>query len=770
MGILDRLAGMFAPTVPSLLQVESRALDVGLSSLDRDEAEVLKAMQVAPSQTGLQLLGSIKAGQSPRRGTAELMLAYSRLPHLRSVVGRIAQAVGQVQWKIYRVPSMKTRMQLRSAMHAVRKSVFSTDQAVELERHEFLDLMQRFNPEMGGVAGRKLMQIHSDLKGDSFSIIERKGIDVGHPVELWPIAPQCVTLSSKVDGPFEVQYRSGRILVPRERMLYIRELDPFDPFGRGSGIGESLADELDSDEFASKHLKSWFLNRGIPSMLIGIEGIEDDEVKVARQDWEDRNRGPLRNNRVHFHNGKMNAVRLDDKFSDMQIVDLRKFAMQVVRETYNVPPELVGHLDNSNRATIEEALAIMAILIVQPRLEVMRTEMQAQLIPLYADGDQLVIDYEDPIPADRRSVLEASKAAEWALSMNEWRGLQGFGPLEGGDDLHMVNGAMINVSSKDTADVVTLNELTLGIQRLGGIGDIDGLNALRTALATRLGTSLSPVDALIAPTNAPQPGEAASGKDADEVAVLKVFSRKSLTTAGVEEVVQEINREILSKQMTPVETTTVNFFGEDMTEELSKSWSRASEPVLNFLAQFSSERIKMINNTTREEIRKTLISSVGASESIPTIARKIREQVDGMTAGRAKTIARTEVNRAANFAREHAMVNESWPNKRWVTQMDGRERKAHREMNGQVVPVGRAFTAPSGAKARYPGAFPSASLNINCRCTIVAAREQKSIDDVTVWRSFDRQLARHEKMMEDAFVRGLREQEAALLRRLERFT
>src|SRR5574337_403028 len=207
-----------------------------------------------------------------------------------------------------------------------------------------------------------------------------------------------------------------------------------------------------------------------------------------------------------------------------------------------------------------------------------------------------------------------------------------------------------------------------------------------------------------------------------------------------------------------------------MTDELAeKAWKPTAQDVVDFLANFSARRIKWINDTTRTRIQEILIQGVAAGDRVPTIARRLREEFDGMTRGRARLIARTEVYTAANFAREQAMRNEGWPFKRWVTTVDGRERRAHREMNGQTVPVDKAFTAPSGAKAQYPGGFRSAALNVNCRCTVAAERHGKSFDEVAVWRAFDREAARHEQRMERAFVAGLREQEAAVLRRLERF-
>ena len=53
----------------------------------------------------------------------------------------------------------------------------------------------------------------------------------------------------------------------------------------------------------------------------------------------------------------------------MTFTELRSFERDAIIQTFNVPPELVGVIENSNRATIEAALTIMAIQVIVPRLE-----------------------------------------------------------------------------------------------------------------------------------------------------------------------------------------------------------------------------------------------------------------------------------------------------------------------------------------------------------------------------------------------------------------
>lgn len=62
-----------------------------------------------------------------------------------------------------------------------------------------------------------------------------------------------------------------------------------------------------------------------------------------------------------------------------------------------------------------------------PRLEMWRSTLQAQLIPQYGDG--LVIEYESPVNSDKEFHLRAAQVMPSALSVDEWRTLQGLPPL-----------------------------------------------------------------------------------------------------------------------------------------------------------------------------------------------------------------------------------------------------------------------------------------------------------------------------------------------------
>ena len=106
-------------------------------------------------------------------------------------------------------------------------------------------------------------------------------------------------------------------------------------------------------------------------------------------------------------------------------------------QVFGIPPELLGILNNSNRATIESADYLFSRWVVAPRMEFLRSQLQERLIPEY--DDRLVLDFVSPVAEDREHMLEASKAAPWSLKVDEWRVLQGQEPLD--DDagqIHMM--------------------------------------------------------------------------------------------------------------------------------------------------------------------------------------------------------------------------------------------------------------------------------------------------------------------------------------------
>jgi phage portal protein BeeE len=213
-------------------------------------------------------------------------------------------------------------------------------------------------------------------------------------------------------------------------VIWLRDIDPSNPYGRGAGVAESLGDELETDEYAAKYLKAWFFNNATPSMLVSFEtNATTKQLEEARDKWEQSHRGVHNAHRAHFAAGKMNAVKLDTSFRDQQLLELRRMHRDTVIQVFGVPPEAVGVIENSNRATIDGAGYMYAIGVEHPRCEFLRSELAHQLLPKFKGGDAALLECELSTPQDQTRRLEVMKAQPAGFLLNEFRCEAGYDPL-----------------------------------------------------------------------------------------------------------------------------------------------------------------------------------------------------------------------------------------------------------------------------------------------------------------------------------------------------
>ena len=165
----------------------------------------------------------------PDRNTQEFLATYARSPRL-SPVTKIATDLSNVPGKLFRVAANGDKD--------------------EITDHPFLDFMARPNP-LPFMTRSALWKVHETylmIKGEGAAIIERDA--AGYPVELWPIPPHWMTDIPRLDFPYYIiRSRDGlQMTVPIEDVFLVRQLNPLDPYGRGLGDAEAVADEIETDE------------------------------------------------------------------------------------------------------------------------------------------------------------------------------------------------------------------------------------------------------------------------------------------------------------------------------------------------------------------------------------------------------------------------------------------------------------------------------------------------------------------------------------------
>lgn len=413
--------------------------------------KIARAMaRVGLGEVFSQLVSPLNTGGAPpRRGTREFLVAYNDMPHLRAIVNKIGKAVSTTCWHLYisrdgqgvPVPPSRrllnapyeTRQNLRQRM--MRRAYTQTGGLTEVMDHPLLNMLEEGNSQLLGASALQTTQTHMELVGEAFWLLERNVL--GTPVAYWPLPPDWVTaLPTKANPYYVVQFGNVKEVVPATEIIRFVDPDPSNPYGRGSGISRCLADELETDEFAAKHLRNYFLNSARPEFIVVGQNLSPQDTQRLQERWEQRNKGFMNAFRAHFINRQVEIKTLTPSFESMQFTNIRKQERDIIQQTFGIPPEKLGILSASNRSTIAAADVFWRNDIIMPRLELLRAVLQKFLVPMY--DERLILDFDLPQVMDEEFRLSVMAKAPWAHYVNEWRALSGHDDLGEKGDVLMV--------------------------------------------------------------------------------------------------------------------------------------------------------------------------------------------------------------------------------------------------------------------------------------------------------------------------------------------
>lgn len=167
-------------------------------------------------------------------------------------------------------------------------------------------------------------------------------------------------------------------------------------------------------------------------------------------------------------------------------------------------------------------------------------------------------------------------------------------------------------------------------------------------------------------------------------------------------------------------------YGETVIREVGERYTFQTNFETNhYIQQTSADLIRNVNDYTKSRIRAQFAESFNAGETVEQFKERVIAVFQEADTVRAQRIATTESTRVTGYASDEALSQAGVDYKQWLTTLDGHERSAHHNLNGQVVPVEGKFEI-NGQSADHPGGFPTAGMNINCRCGMCAAFPQDS--------------------------------------------
>lgn len=358
-----------------------------VSTLTNMARRTVNAAPVPFSSSRTSLASDLFGAGSPAPNAQRAYDAHGAVGTLFAIVGQIATKVSTTEWHLYRKATVRDK-----------------DSRQEVLDHGFLTVWNMPNDFYTGDLFRETVQMHLDLVGEGFIILNKLGNIV---LEMWPVRPDRM-----VPVKHPTRYLTGWIYkgpdnedVPLtlDQVIQIKYPNPDDPY-RGRGPVQTVLADIDAARYSAEWNKNFFVNGARPGGIITVDyRMGDDEFKQFVKRWRQQHQGVANAHRVAVLE---NAQWQDTNFSmaDMQFVELRNLPRELIREAFAYPKPMLGTVDDVNRANAEAGKEIMAEGQTIPRLARWKSVVNTFLLPQFANGKALELDFDDPTPVNHEAV------------------------------------------------------------------------------------------------------------------------------------------------------------------------------------------------------------------------------------------------------------------------------------------------------------------------------------------------------------------------------
>jgi len=358
---------------------------------------------------------------SPDMTTFKKMKAYGELGWLYSAINAVVDETAAIELSLFQLKNGEME---------------------PVESHVMLDLLFRVNAFQSHREFLKLHQIYKETAGESFWFLER-GTNNPKPTdeikEMWQLRPDLVDIVPDKDNFIKgYVYRAGAGQVLRflpHEVIHFKYPNPTDPYRGLSPLG-AAALAVDTDTFASKWNRNFYFNSARPDAVIeAAEELSDEQFKRLQTEWDSAIGGLDNAHRTRLLEKGLKYKIVNPSQKDMDFFNQRKMSRDEIMGVWRVPKSKVGITDDVNRANAEETSKVFTKDVIKPKMQDLVDTLNEFLVPFF--GDNLILDFEDPVADDREKTIEEYKAGhnKW-LTINEIRQAEGMEPMDGGDVLY----------------------------------------------------------------------------------------------------------------------------------------------------------------------------------------------------------------------------------------------------------------------------------------------------------------------------------------------
>jgi HK97 family phage portal protein len=669
---------------------------------------------------GFDVLKSVLGGSGMSQ--SRMLESYGKSLYVFACVSKIAQKTASIDLELFRIVNKA----------GDTKQVFV---------HEALDLIYRPNPFQTKGEFFERWMINKKLTGEAFILKVRDG--GGRVVELWNLRPDLMRVlrdeRAFVKG-YEFTTSRGVTLFKPEDIIHDAYPSPLDDWGGMSPLRSAEA-RVDTEEFASRYQRNFFLNNARPDFILTSERkIGPDQKEEMKRSFEKRHQGPDKGGKGAFLEGGLSYQQVSISQREMDYIESMKYTRDDILVAFQVPKPIVAITDDVNLANAKTAMEIFLAETIKPEIVRITEKLNEHLVyPQW--GEIYYLDFVDPVPSNDREMAELQeiKIRSGVMLINEAREEWGMEPVVGGWSLRqpvsqvVVGGLPQNGPKKAKAD--TRQKVFAGRGNAVKILEIkeEVKRTMYKALKAEAEAASEPMQRPLVPaeirrdyaevTNKSIDLKGGSLKDAllefaadQEMRLLAATGIDSGKAKAVEKGVLD-DLKAWAKEEAKLAASFVLPFVRSFAEEAGEDALQVIAPAETFSPSATLEKLikqrakefgKGTTATTVEAVSGTLAEGIAEGEGIAALRGRVRAVFEEFPAWRAELIARTEATAANNAGFQDAYRQSGVANaKEWIATMDARTRDEHAALDGQIVPLDKTF----GNGLPYPS-------EPNCRCVL----------------------------------------------------
>lgn len=627
---------------------------------------------------------------------------------------------------------------------------------VAIDSDPLLELLNNPNPYQDGKQFMWLTAGYLLAVGESFWVLN----DAKNPTEMVVYNPAKVVMKfddSNMLSGYEFLLANGqRRVVEKDLVVFLSMPDLKNPL-RGSGIMNSVAQAVDSDNYMQEYFRTFFYNNATPGGVLETESeeLDDAQGKQLLKSFEARHLGRKKQHRLAILTHGLKYKPTESSFKDLEMSMSNDSVRDRILSAFRVPKSVLGITTDVNLASAQAVERSFMFYAVLPKLLMIESQINQRLVSKFTESRNMYFEFQNPVVEDAKIQAEtrAININSGVRTADEYRAEDGLQGLGAGADAQLVVdntqkrlqkslneriNSKKSLSNKDKylqeVEKTVMEEARKIVKKQmdakkKGMAEVQEKTFqgpfTEEMVAEYHQKKLNSVET----TEKNFSSAVLSFKMKEWKAIEKQLVGKSKRTKAIDIIYDEAQQADLFSALS------VPYMKDSLLAQASLSYALLQmeetmtpqdKRVKNYLKTWSVKLGKESTQTTKDFIDKTLKDFAETEDaSIADLRTTLKDYFDD--SAKADMIARTEVSRATGYAQEEVYKEGGAVGKQWITADDERTCEFCSEMDGVIVGTDENFVEKGDDFAGASGGVlsigysdvKSAPLHPSCRCDLI---------------------------------------------------